>query len=215
MVDAARARLDAIENANERERLVREYAEKERRLRQELETAEAGYRRATSELAERRERDEHERLADAKAGERPAATTSPAPAGGSTAAAPEAAVRVRENNEREQQAKEQTARAEQERLASQVAAFEADKARLADERQALELAMTERLARAQAERERAEKRLAVENARLPVLAVDQSRTTAPGAQRRRAAATCQEINARAQLGDLSEADRDTLRHLCR
>jgi len=34
--------LDAIENASERERLVREYAEKERRLRQELETAETG-----------------------------------------------------------------------------------------------------------------------------------------------------------------------------
>jgi hypothetical protein len=43
-------------------------------------------------------------------------------------------------------------------LASQVAAYEADKARLAEERQTLERVMTERLARAQAERERAEKR---------------------------------------------------------
>src|SRR6266550_3809860 len=57
MVDAARARLEAIENANERERLVREYAEKERRLRQQLETVEAGYRKAASELAERGDRE--------------------------------------------------------------------------------------------------------------------------------------------------------------
>jgi uncharacterized caspase-like protein len=214
MVDAARARLDAIANANERERLVREYAEKERRLRQELETAEAGYRRAASELAERREQDERERIAD-KAGEPAAAATSPALAGAAPSDAPEATVRAREDNAREQQAKEQAATAERERLASQVAAFEADKARLADERQALELAMTERLSRAQAERERAEKRVAAETARLPVVALDQSRTTAPAAPRRRAAATCQEINARAQLGDLSETDRDTLQHLCR
>jgi uncharacterized caspase-like protein len=213
MVDAARARLDAIENANERQRLVREYAEKERRLRQELETAEAGYREAASELAERRERDERERLAEAK--EPPAAARPPAPGGASAAAPPEAAVRVREDNEREQQAKEQAAKAERERLALQVAAFEADKARLADERQALELAMTERLARAQAERERAEKRLAAETARLPVFALGQSRSTTPAAPRRRGAATCQEVNARAQLGDLSETDRDTLQHLCR
>jgi hypothetical protein len=32
--------------------------------------------------------------------------------------------------------------------------------------------------------------------------------------RKRAAASCQEINARAQLGDLSESDRDVLRN-CR
>jgi uncharacterized caspase-like protein len=213
MAEAARARLDAIQNANERERLVREYAEKERRLRQELETAEAGYKKAALELAERRERDERERLAAAKAGEAPAAATAPALANASTGSAPEAAVPAHADSEREQQAKEQAARAERERLASEVAAFEADRARLAEERQALELAMTERLARAQAERERAEKRVAAETARLPVYALDQPRTTAP--PRRRAAPTCQEINARAQLGDLSETDRDTLQHLCR
>jgi uncharacterized caspase-like protein len=204
MADAARARLDAIENANERERLVHEYEEKERRLRQELETAEAGYRKAASELAERRERDEHERLVETKAGEAPAAAV---PLTLPEANAPVAAV------ESERQSKEQAARAERERLASQVAAFEADKARLAEERQALETAMTERLAQAQAERERAEKRLVAETARLPVFALDQPRT--PAAPRRPAAATCQEINARAQLGDLSEADRDILQHQCR
>jgi len=220
MVDAARARADAIENANERERLVREYAEKERRLRQELEAAEAGYRKATSELAGRRERDQREGLADAKTGQPPVATTSvntpQAPAGAGAGGAPEVAVRTRDDSVREQQqAKEQAAKAERERLASQVAAFEADKARLAEERQALELAMSERLAKAQAERERAEKRVAAETARLPVFALDQQRTMTPAATPRRAASTCQEINARAQLGDISAADRDILQRCCR
>src|SRR5712672_965037 len=216
MVDAARARLDAIENASERERLVREYAEKERRLRQELETAEAGYRKAASELAERRERDARERLADTKSGGPPVATTSPTPAGANTGSTPEIAARTRDD-EREQQMKEQAAKAERERLASQVAAFEADKARLAEERKALELAMSERLAKAQAERERAEKRLAKETERLPVFALDQQRTIAlpAAATPRRAASTCQEINARAQLGDISAADRDILQRGCR
>ena len=217
MVDAARARLDAIENASERERLVREYAEKERRLRQELETAEAGYRKAASELAERRERDARERLADTKSAGPAVATTSPAPAGANTGSAPEIAARTRDDSEREQQMKEQAAKAERERLASQVAAFEADKARLAEERQALELAMSETLAKAQAERERAEKRLAKETERLPVFALDQQRTIAlpAAATPRRAASTCQEINARAQLGDISAADRDILQRGCR
>src|SRR5216684_201329 len=223
MVDAARARLDAIENANERERLVREYSEKERRLRQELETAEDGYRKAASELAERRDREERERLANAKSSS-PAAATPPAPAGASTVGVPEIAARTRDDNEREPQikeqaakeqaAKEQVAKAERERLASQVAAFEADKARLADERQALERAMSESLAKAQAERERAEKRVAAETARLPVVALDQQRTMVPPATPRRAASTCQEINARAQLGDISDADRDILKRGC-
>ena len=74
--------------------------------------------------------------------------------------------------------------------------------------------MSESLAKAQAERERAEKRVAAETARLPVLALDQPRTITPAAARR-AASTCQEINARAQLGDISDSDRDILKHGCR
>ena len=224
MLDAARARLDAIENASERERLAREFAEKERRLRGDLEAAEAGYKKAMSELSERRERDEREQLAATKTSQIPAAATAPALAGISPGSAAKAAVPQRADSEREQNlkeqaakeqaAKEQAAKAERERLASQVAAFEADKARLAEERQTLELVMTERLARAQAERERAEKRVAAETARLPVYALDQPRTITPATPRRRAAASCQEINARAQLGDLSETDRDILRN-CR
>ena len=230
LLDAARARLDAMENASERERLAREYADKELRLRRDLEAAEAGYKKAMSELSERRDRDEREKLADMKAGQIPAAATVPALAGFGSGKAPVAAgpsradiereqaskeLAAKEQAAKEQAAKEQAAKAEQERLASQVAAYEADKARLAEERQTLERVMTERLARAQAERERAEKRVATETARLPVYALEQSRTTAPAvAPRKRAAASCQEINARAQLGDLSETDRDILRN-CR
>jgi len=225
MVDAARARLEAIENANRGERLAREYEEKERRLRQDLEAAEAGYRKAAAELAARRERDERERLADAKSAPPPVAAASPAPAAPSSGGTPAIVVRppddserqkkeLAESAERERQRKEQAASAERERLASQVAAFEADKTRLAKERQALELAMSESLARAQAERERAEKRAAAETARLPVIALDQPRTMAPPAPSRRTASTCQEINARAQLGDISDADRDILKRGC-
>jgi len=242
MLDAARARLDAMENASERERLAREYADKEVRLRRDLEAAEAGYKKAMSELSERRDRDQREKQADTKASQTPVVATAPAltPTGSGNApaaagrsradiereqaskeqAAKERAARelaAREQAAREQVAKEQAAKAEQERLASQVAAFEADKARLSEERQTLERVMTERIARAQAERESAEKRVATETARLPVYALEQTRTTAPAApvaSRRRGSASCQEINARAQLGELSESDRDALRN-CR
>src|SRR3954468_7150627 len=147
MLDAARARLDAMENASERERLAREYADKELRLRRDLEAAEAGYKKAMSELSERRDRDEREKLADTKASQIPAAATAPALAGIGSSNAPAAAGRSRADIEREQAskeqaakelaareqvAKEQAAKAEQERLASQVAAYEADKARLGE-----------------------------------------------------------------------------------
>lgn len=229
MVDAARARLDAIENASERERLAREYADKELRLRRDLEAAEAGYRKAMLELAERRERYEREQSSETKASQVPAAVSAPTLAATGSGRVPAVAGPSRADIEREQAAKElaakeqaakeQVAKAEQERLASQVAAYEADKARLAEERATLERVMTERLARAQAERERAEKRVATETARLPVYALEQSRTMAPApvpaaTPRKRAPASCQEINARAQLGDLSESDRDVLRN-CR
>jgi hypothetical protein len=160
-------------------------------------------------------------LAAAKSGPPPATPAPPAPAAASSGRAPEIAARVpddsaREQQVREQQVKEQAAAAERERLASQVAAFEADKARLANERRALELAMSDSLHRAQVERDRAEKKVETETARLPVLALDQQRTMAqPPATPRRAASTCQEINARAQLGgDISDADRDILKRGC-
>src|SRR5262249_54710385 len=71
MIDAVRARIDAIATTRERERLVREFGDKERRLRQELESAEAGYRKAIAELTERRTNDERARVATENVSERP------------------------------------------------------------------------------------------------------------------------------------------------
>jgi len=93
------------------------------------------------------------------------------------------------------------------------AAFEADKARLADERRALERAMSESLAKAQAERERAENGRGG-NRTLAGLCARSAANDSAGA-RAACASTCQEINARAQIGDISEADRDILKHGCR
>ena len=115
MLDAARARLDAIENARERERLAREFADKELRLRRDLEAAEAGYKKAMSELSERRDREKREKLTDTKASQTPVVATAPAlPATGS-GNAPAAAGRSRADSEREQASKEQAAKEAQER----------------------------------------------------------------------------------------------------
>ena len=102
MLDAARARLDAIENASERERLAREYAEKERRLRRDLEAAEAGYKKAMSELSERRERDEREQLAADESEPNSRRSDSAGPRGDQFGQRPEAAVPPRADIEREQ-----------------------------------------------------------------------------------------------------------------
>ena len=107
MLDAARARLDAIENASERERLAREFADKELRLRRDLETAEAGYKKAMSELSERRERDQREQL-DGYEGEPNSCRCNDGragPSGTGSSNAPVVAGRSRADSEREQASK--------------------------------------------------------------------------------------------------------------
>jgi uncharacterized caspase-like protein len=190
LIDAARARIETIENASERERLVREYTEKERQLRLDLEQAEAGFRKASEELAQLRQRDELRRIeqekqlsSNASAKQLPAAET-PKPD-------------VAEQTQRDQ-------------LATKVATLEANKAKLTEERASLERAMTERLLKAQSDRARAEQRLAIETARLPPVVLESSKTTSIQT-RQRSTSSCQEINARAQLGDISETDRIALR----
>ena len=105
MLDAARARLDAIENASERERLAREYADKERRLRRDLEAAEAGYKKAMSELSERRERDEREKLTDDESEPNSCRSDRAALAATGSGNAPAAAGPSRADSEREQESK--------------------------------------------------------------------------------------------------------------
>jgi uncharacterized caspase-like protein len=185
LVDAARARIETIENANERERLVGEYNEKERLLRLELDQAEAGFRKASEELAELRQRSELRQVEKEKRPGSIASTELPE----GTSRRPSVLVGPMVL-EREQQANA-VEESERNRLATEVAAFEANKARLAEERASL-----------QAERERAEKHL-------PVNALDAKMD--PVQNRQHSAPNCQEINARAQLGDISKADRSALR----
>jgi hypothetical protein len=182
LIDFARARIDTIENTTERERLATEYREKERQLRLDLEQAEAGYRKASEELTQLRQRDELKQ-ADQQS---PAAKLPEPPK------QPD----VEEQNQRD-------------RLANQVAALEANKARLAEQRVALERAMTERLMKAQSDREQAEQRLEIETARLPPVALEAK--TVATQTRQKSTPNCKEINARAQLGDISETDRVALR----
>lgn len=193
LIDVARAKIDTIENANERERLVTEYREKERRLRLDLEQAEAGFRKASEELAQLRQRDELKQADEQKRLSSKAAT----------AQSPEAKL---PEPAKQPDVEEQDRR---DRLANEVAALEANRARLAEQRVVLERAMTERLMKAQSSREQAEQRLAIETARLPPVALE-AKTVATQSHQK-PTSNCQEINARAQLGDISESDRVALR----
>lgn len=204
LIDVARAKIDTIENAKERERLVTEYSEKERQLRLEVEQAEAGYRKASEELAQLRQRDELKQADAQKQAEEQkradeqkrlssnVATPSPAAKPPELPKQPD----VEEQNRRE-------------KLTNEVAALEANKERLAEQRAALERAMTERLSKAQSDRERAEQRLEIETARLPPVALEAK--TVATQTRQKSTSNCQEINARAQIGDISETDRVALR----
>lgn len=193
LIDVARAKIDTIENANERERLVTEYREKERRLRLDLEQAEAGFRKASEELAQLRQRDELKQADEQKRLSSKAAT----------AQSPEAKL---PEPAKQPDVEEQDRR---DRLANEVAALEANRARLAEQRVVLERAMTERLMKAQSSREQAEQRLAIETARLPPVALEAK--TVASQSHQKPTSNCQEINARAQLGDISETDRVALR----
>ncbi|MGJ4942360.1 caspase family protein [Bradyrhizobium sp. HKCCYLS1011] len=195
LIDAARARIAALEITSERERLIREYAEKERQLRLELEQAEAGFRKTSAELDELRKRNEARRVDEQHVIPQNQSTDQ------ALAANPPPA-----SEKKEQEKKEQ------DRLAAEVTALEANKKRLEAERASLEEALKEKLFKTQSDREQADRRVAIENARLPSTATEKRVTTAPMHQR--SSANCQELTARAQLGDIAEADRSALK-LCR
>jgi hypothetical protein len=182
---------------------VREFEEKERRLRARLEEFEAGYRKATEELASLRNKPGDTGSSYATAASAPAAA-------GPSAVPPAAAAAVAGGNAvamGQQQADAEKAK----RLTTIIATLDADKAKIAAERAELEKAMRESLARAQATREQAERRVAAEVARLPLAVTAPVVAPAP----RPRAVSCRELNARAQLGDLSDSDRAMLRSQCR
>jgi caspase domain-containing protein len=192
LVDFARARIDAIENVNARDRLVSEYEARQRQLRIDLEQAEAGFRQAREELARLREHDALKQSDEQKPLSANAPPPSPTEKPAEPAKQPDAA-----------------GQEQRDRLANQVATLEANKARLDEQRRELEQAMTERLAKVQSDRERAQQRLEIEIARLPPEAREAK--TVAAQTRQKSNSNCQEINARAQLGDISENDRIALR----
>ena len=193
LIDVARAKIDTIENANERERLVTEYREKGA-------AASAGFGASRSRFSK------SQRGIGSIAPARRTQASGRAKAFEfkcSHCASPEAKP---PEPAKQPDVEEQDRR---DRLANEVAALEANKARLAEQRVVLERAMTEKLMKAQSSREQAEQRLAIETARLPPVALE-AKTVATQSHQK-PTSNCQEINARAQLGDISETDRVALR----
>jgi hypothetical protein len=190
----ARTRLDLIERrsleTSERDKLAREFAERERILLERLERAEQGRRQAAEDLA-RKDR------GDAAAAASSAPPIGPAPPAASAPVVP--APRVQDQAERARLADELT------RRETELAAIAAEKQRLAEERQAVEQALAARLGATAAP---SPDRSAQPAGTQPVS------EGAASAAKGRVSASCAELLLRAQLGDLTPAGRDQLR-LCR
>lgn len=189
----ARTRLDLIERrlaeTGERDRLVREFAEREKALLERLERAEQGRRQAASDLARQ---------------DGAGAVAPPPPAG---EAAPQKAPAVPPPPAAAERARlaDELARRE-----TELAALEAEKQRLAEERRNVEKAMAARLGTLTVSApDRPAQPLA-----LPMSvsrpAERRAETSAAGTAR----TNCSEILLRAQLGDLSPAVREQLQQ-CR
>lgn len=194
----ARTRLDLIERrsaeTHERDRLVREFAERERALLERLERAEQGRRQAATDLA-RQERAETVAPPSSAAGNVPQSNAVP------VAPKPPA-------NDRAERARlaEELARRE-----TELAALEAEKRRLADERRNVEQAMAARLGTltiSPADRLTQPQSVPASAPRPVERRVDNS---VPGPSGR---AHCSDILLRAQLGELTPAVREQLQQ-CR
>lgn len=197
----ARTRLDLLERRSlehgERERLGREFAERERVLLERLERAERERRQAAIDLAKR---DSGEAQAERRQ---------------APGAPPPAATKADDKAERERLAKELSQRE------SELAALEKEKARLAEERRAQEQAMAARLGTLIIAPPPAQEALPA----LPVPPVAPQRPERAAAERRPSdllvnqesrpsPSQCAEILLRAQLGEVSVATREQLRQ-CR
>ena len=190
----ARTRLDLIERrssvSGERDRLVREFAERERALLQRLERAEQGRRQAADDLARKD-------IGDAVGVPPPV----PAPGSAPVAVAPvPSPPRVQDKAERARLADELA------RRESELAAIEAEKQRLAEERQSVEQAMAARLG--------ASGPLSPSRSAQPAALPGPSPRPPEAASRGRSSGECAELLMRAQLGDLTPSGREQLRQ-CR
>lgn len=190
----ARTRLDLLERrssvSSERDRLVREFAERERALLQRLERAEQNRRQAADELARKD-------IGDAVGVPPPA----PAPGSAPVAIAPAPPPPRAQNKVERARLADELARRE-----SELAAIEAEKQRLAEERQTVEQAMAARLGASGA--------LSPNRSTQPVALPGAAPRPAEAAPRGRATGECAELLMRAQLGDLTPAAREQLRQ-CR
>lgn len=194
----ARTRLDLLERrssvSSERDRLVREFAERERALLQRLERAEQGRRQAADELA-------RTDIGGAVGVPPPV----PAPGSAPVAVAPAPpAPRAQDKAERARLADELA------RRESELAAIETEKQRLAEERRSVEQALAARLGAPGA--------LSPNRSTQPIAlpgAAPRPVEVAPGAASRgRTSGECAELLMRAQLGELTPAGREQLRQ-CR
>jgi uncharacterized caspase-like protein len=204
LVATARARLNELaERTKERERLEREFTERQRQLREDLERAEAGLRKVTDELAQR-ERTERERLAVQREQE-----SSEVGALSDDQKRHDEALRKRVESEAAEQA-----RVERERLAAKVKDFEAEKTRLEGERARLERIMAERLARMQTERDDVGNSGTRDTVDTPLPGRSLPQNAPPVPRPKSTSLSCEELLTRAQIGEFSEKDRDALQH-CR
>lgn len=190
----ARTRLDLLERrssvSSERDKLVREFAERERALLQRLEKAEQGRRQAADDLARKD-------IGDAVGVPPPV----PAPGSAPVAVAPAPPLpRAQDKAERARLADELA------RRESELAAIEAEKQRLAEERRNVEQAMAARLG--------APGSMPQNRSTQPVAMPGVTARPAEAAPRGRASGECAELLMRAQLGDLTPAAREQLRQ-CR
>lgn len=192
----ARTRLDLLERrsavSSDRDKLVREFAERERALLQRLERAEQGRRQAADELARKD-------IGDAVGVPPPV----PAPGSAPVAVAP-ASPRTQNKAERARLADELA------RRETELAAIETEKQRLAEERRAVEQAMAARLGSPGA----LSPNRSTQPIALPGAAPRPLESTPGAASRGRASGECAELLMRAQLGDLTPAGREQLRQ-CR
>jgi len=218
----AQHRLGVLEHAaQEREAAARDAAKREEdaqrataaeRLREELKRAETDLRKATDELAQR-ERAEQERLAAEHQQGSSVSPVAPDWIAGTPSDGPGKQDEARRKQAETASAQtDARAKADREWLAAQVKDLQAEKARLADERARLERIMAERLAIRNDDV--GNPPTGRETVDLPSLPPSPPQITAPPARSKSATAACRDLLFRAQIDDLSEADRNALQH-CR
>ncbi len=189
----ARTRLDLLERrssvSTERDKLVREFAERERALLQRLERAEQGRRQAADELARK------------DSGDTVVPPSVPAPGSAPVATAPAPPLPREQDKAERARLADELARRE-----SELAAIEAEKQRLAEERRTVEQAMAARLGSPGS--------MPQDRSTQPVGMPGAAARPPETAPRGRSSGECAELLMRAQLGDLTPAGREQLRQ-CR